>query len=106
MDMHTHSQRHDHGDQTDAPKPAHQPDDDGADPALQDPVCGMPVTEASTHKAEHAGRPYWFCSAGCRTKFVTNPQRYPEPVTSDWSPWVTGSFLSSCEPSRRCSLNS
>ena len=83
MDMHTHSQRHDHGDQTDAPKPAHQPDDDGADPALQDPVCGMPVTEASTHKAEHAGRPYWFCSAGCRTKFLTNPQKYVEPVAAD-----------------------
>jgi len=43
----------------------------------------MPVTEASTHKAEHAGRPYWFCSAGCRTKFLTNPQKYLESVTSD-----------------------
>ncbi|MCU0919472.1 MAG: heavy metal translocating P-type ATPase [Burkholderiaceae bacterium] len=43
----------------------------------------MPVTEASTHKAEHAGRRYWFCSAGCRTKFVTNPQKYLEPVAAD-----------------------
>jgi Cu+-exporting ATPase len=83
VDTHKHSQRHDHGDQTDAPKHAHQPYDDGANPALQDPVCGMPVTEASTHKAEHAGRPYWFCSAGCRTKFVTNPQKYLKPVASD-----------------------
>ena len=75
MDMHTHSHRHDHADQTDVPKQAHQAGDGGANPA-QDPVCGMPVTEASTHKAEHAGRRYWFCSAGCRTKFVTNPQKY------------------------------
>ncbi len=83
MDMHTHSHRHDHADQTDVPKHAHQAGDGGANPALQDPVCGMPVTEASTHKAEHAGRPYWFCSAGCRTKFVTNPQKYMEPVGAD-----------------------
>ncbi len=81
--MHTHRQSHDHGDPTVAPKHAHQPDGDGAHPALQDPVCGMPVTEASTHKAEHAGRPYWFCSDGCRTKFLTDPQKYLEPVASD-----------------------
>jgi len=81
--MHTHSHRHDHADQTDVPKHAHQAGDGGANPALQDPVCGMPVTEASTHKAEHAGRPYWFCSAGCRTKFVANPQKYMEPVGAD-----------------------
>ncbi|MDP2005963.1 MAG: heavy metal translocating P-type ATPase [Rubrivivax sp.] len=81
--MHTHSHRHDHADQTDVPKQAHQAGDGGANPALQDPVCGMPVTEASAHKAEHAGRRYWFCSAGCRTKFVTNPQKYLEPVGAD-----------------------
>ena len=28
------------------------------------------------HRAEHAGHPYCFCSAGCRTKFVADPQRY------------------------------
>ena len=82
MDMHTHSHRHDHADQTDVRKHAHQAGDGGAHPALQDPVCGMPVTEASTHKAEHAGRPYWFCSAGCRTKFLANPQKYLDPVSS------------------------
>jgi P-type Cu+ transporter len=38
------------------------------------------------HRAEYAGRPYYFCSAGCRTKFVGDPARYlretrqPEPV--------------------------
>ena len=28
------------------------------------------------HRATFAGRPYYFCSAGCRTKFVTDPARY------------------------------
>ncbi|RTL68672.1 MAG: heavy metal translocating P-type ATPase [Hyphomicrobiales bacterium] len=42
-----------------------------------DPVCGMQVDpHTSAHKAEHAGRPYYFCSAGCRTKFVAEPARY------------------------------
>ena len=43
---------------------------------LKDPVCGMAVTQASPHRAEHAGRPYWFCSAGCRTKFLAEPLKY------------------------------
>jgi len=83
VDMQTHSHRHDPAEQTDVPKQAHQAGDGGANPALQDPVCGMPVTEASTHKAEYAGRPYWFCSAGCRTKFLASPRRYLEPVAAD-----------------------
>jgi Cu+-exporting ATPase len=28
------------------------------------------------HRAEHAGRPYYFCSAGCRTKFLADPAKY------------------------------
>jgi len=27
------------------------------------------------HRAEHNGRPYYFCSAGCRTKFLTDPAK-------------------------------
>jgi Cu+-exporting ATPase len=42
-----------------------------------DPVCGMSVDPATTaHHAEHAGQAFHFCSAGCRTKFVADPQRY------------------------------
>ena len=83
MDMHTHPHSKDRGDLADALNHPHGPEDANANPALQDPVCGMPVTEASTHKAEHAGRPYWFCSAGCRTKFLANPQKYLEPGAAD-----------------------
>jgi len=44
--------------------------------ALLDPVCGMTVSADSPHRAEHAGQPYFFCSAGCRSKFVAAPERY------------------------------
>jgi P-type Cu+ transporter len=43
---------------------------------LKDPVCGMTVTETSPHRAQHDGRPYYFCSAGCRGKFVADPAKY------------------------------
>ncbi len=43
----------------------------------KDPVCGMSVDpHTAKHKAEHAGRAYYFCSAGCRTKFIADPARY------------------------------
>ncbi|TAJ74796.1 MAG: heavy metal translocating P-type ATPase [Phenylobacterium sp.] len=44
-----------------------------------DPVCGMTVDPAtSPHHAQHEGRNFHFCSAGCRTKFVGDPKRYLE----------------------------
>ncbi|HRA93400.1 MAG TPA: heavy metal translocating P-type ATPase [Aestuariivirga sp.] len=46
-----------------------------------DPVCGMTVDPATAkHKAEHYGQTYYFCSAGCRTKFVATPEKYLEKV--------------------------
>ena len=63
----------------------------GEEPATGaiDPVCGMTVDPHKTpHRAEHAGRPYYFCAAGCRTKFISDPARYlgevkvPEPVSA------------------------
>jgi len=45
--------------------------------AAKDPVCGMDVDpHTAKHRADHEGRPYYFCCAGCRTKFVNDPQRY------------------------------
>jgi len=47
-----------------------------ADRAI-DPVCGMTVDPHKTaHHADHLGRSYHFCSAGCRTKFLANPGAY------------------------------
>jgi xanthine dehydrogenase accessory factor len=43
----------------------------------RDPVCGMDVTVGeSPHHARHAGRDYHFCCAGCRERFVADPERY------------------------------
>ncbi|MFZ1431574.1 MAG: heavy metal translocating P-type ATPase, partial [Geminicoccaceae bacterium] len=34
----------------------------------------------SKHHADHAGTTYHFCSAGCRTKFAADPERYLRPA--------------------------
>jgi P-type Cu+ transporter len=48
-----------------------------ASTSAQDPVCGMLVDAATAkHKAEHLGANYYFCSAGCRAKFVAEPARF------------------------------
>src|SRR5688572_1882937 len=45
-----------------------------------DPVCGMKVDpHKAKHQVEHGGRTYYFCSAGCKDKFLANPQRYLAP---------------------------
>jgi P-type Cu+ transporter len=41
-----------------------------------DPVCGMTVKLPSTHHHDHDGDSYHFCSAGCLTKFSTDPVYY------------------------------
>ncbi len=46
------------------------------DGGLKDPVCGMRVTPQATQRAQHDGRPYYFCSANCKAKFVADPERY------------------------------
>ncbi|WP_370647429.1 heavy metal translocating P-type ATPase [Polymorphobacter sp. PAMC 29334] len=62
---------------------------------VTDPVCGMAVDPAKTaHHAEHAGQTYHFCSAGCLTKFVANPNAYlgdkptPEPTRTTGAIWT------------------
>ena len=61
---------------------AHGPTEGGA----LDPVCGMTVDpHTAKHQATHNGHPYYFCSAGCKAKFVADPSKYlgtrePEPV--------------------------
>ena len=46
----------------------------------RDPVCGMTVDPHTTqHRHEHAGRTYYFCSTGCRTKFAADPAKYLSP---------------------------
>lgn len=52
--------------------------------AVKDPVCGMFVDpHATKHKATHGGRPYYFCSANCETKFVADPEKYVHPSKAE-----------------------
>ncbi len=44
---------------------------------LKDPVCGMSVTIRSPNMTMHEGNSVYFCSAGCKTKFLANPAKYP-----------------------------
>jgi Cu+-exporting ATPase len=53
-----------------------KPSETAADIAI-DPVCGMKVDmRAGKPTAAHHGHTYYFCSEGCRTKFVADPARY------------------------------
>ena len=43
----------------------------------RDPVCGMTVDmEKTPHRHVHEGREFGFCAAGCRTKFIAEPEKY------------------------------
>ena len=49
----------------------------GMKQGVRDPVCGMTVDPHTTpHRHQHAGHPYYFCSKGCLTKFVAEPEKY------------------------------
>jgi P-type Cu+ transporter len=58
-----------------------------------DPVCGMTVNPATAkHKASHKGHDYYFCSAGCRTKFVADPAKYLEANAKPAEPVPAGTI--------------
>jgi P-type Cu+ transporter len=49
---------------------------------VKDPVCGMMIDPHTTsHRAQYQGKPYYFCSSGCQSKFMANPAKYVEPTT-------------------------
>lgn len=51
---------------------------------VKDPVCGMMVDPRTTpHRHELNDTAYHFCSAGCRTKFAADPERYLNPPGTD-----------------------
>jgi Cu+-exporting ATPase len=61
------------------------------EPVEIDPVCKMkvtPKTAAASH--EHAGKTYYFCNPGCKTKFVANPAKYLSP-TAQAEPMIPAS---------------
>ncbi|HZR36122.1 MAG TPA: heavy metal translocating P-type ATPase [Nevskia sp.] len=74
--VHQHDKGHAHG---------------GDSPAgnTTDPVCGMTVDPATARSFRYHDTDYYFCSEGCRTKFVADPGKYqakaqepaPKPAT-------------------------
>jgi xanthine dehydrogenase accessory factor len=55
------------------------PAEAGTPATATDPVCGMTVTAGpGSYPVEHDGVTYYFCSAGCRQQFVSNPAGYLE----------------------------
>jgi len=56
----------------------------------KDPVCGMQVDPASARaKFEHGGRTYFFCCAGCATKFEAAPEKYLQARPAPAGPSLT-----------------
>jgi P-type Cu+ transporter len=65
----------------------------------KDPVCGMQVDPATARaKSEHAGRVFFFCCAGCATKFEAAPEKYLQPRPAPAGPSLT--IISSAPASR------
>jgi P-type Cu+ transporter len=55
----------------------HSPQAHAAAATATDPVCGMTVDPAkSPHRHDHRHTTYRFCSAGCRSKFASDPDKY------------------------------
>ena len=59
-----------------------QPATDSKTP-FTDAVCGMKVAADPQKEITYQGTSYHFCSAGCMTKFQTNPQSYIAPSQSE-----------------------
>jgi Cu+-exporting ATPase len=45
-----------------------------------DPICGMEVDEKTALSVEHEGKKYYFCSPGCRDKFLAQKGLLLEPA--------------------------
>ena len=69
-----HGHRHHHQ--------GHDHESHGADAGkVKDPVCGMMVDpHTTTRRAQYHGKPYYFCSAGCQSKFMADPEKYIAPA--------------------------
>jgi Cu+-exporting ATPase len=76
MTEHSHHHAHGHGGKEGCCSGGKKPD--AAEHAMaKDPVCGMDVDpHTAKFRAEHGGRTYYFCAAGCRAKFIADPTKY------------------------------
>jgi copper-(or silver)-translocating P-type ATPase len=66
---HAHHHQHHHG-HLDGPAHAGK---------VKDPVCGMTVDPATAmNSATYEGKTFWFCSEGCRAKFMADPKTFAD----------------------------
>jgi len=83
-----------------------------------DPICGMEVDEKTALSVEHEGKKYYFCSPGCRDKFLAQKglllppsvEAKPSPEGSEQKPekaalQITGMHCASCAVAIEDSLN-
>ncbi|MGR3372062.1 heavy metal translocating P-type ATPase [Pseudooceanicola nanhaiensis] len=75
-----------------------------SDTVTRDPVCGMTVDpDAGKPRAEHDGHSFHFCSEGCRSKFVADPEAYrtaKDPVCGMAVDRATAAWMSKHEGQR------
>ncbi|MGR3583205.1 MAG: heavy metal translocating P-type ATPase [Pseudooceanicola nanhaiensis] len=75
-----------------------------SDTVTRDPVCGMTVDpDAGKPRAEHDGHSFHFCSEGCRSKFVADPEAYrtaKDPVCGMTVDRATAAWMSKHEGQR------
>lgn len=87
---------HQHADQTSHSACCHHSSAQHDAPASSkaiDPVCGMTVDpHTAKHRHDHLGHTYYFCSAGCRTKFIADPDKYLSPREHDAEPVPEGTI--------------
>lgn len=70
MSKHNENNHHEHG--HDHSHHEHSSDEN----SLKDPVCGMAVTSQSKHSYSLKNIAYYFCSNGCKEKFIGAPSKY------------------------------
>jgi Cu+-exporting ATPase len=64
---------------------------------VTDPVCGMKVDpETTSHRAEHDGARFFFCSAGCEAKFEADPTKYLTPASARPAPQAPAETIYTC----------
>jgi P-type Cu+ transporter len=74
---------------------------------VQDPVCHMKVDPAKARaQAEHQGKTYYFCCAGCAQKFQAEPERYLAPKAATGVGLVLGAAVEKAPPRMTASPSS
>jgi len=90
-----HGHHHDDGAHEGHHHHHHEPAADAG--KVKDPVCGMMVDPHETrHRAQYEGKPYYFCSTGCQSKFMAEPVKYLQPAAAGKAEAVPEGTIYTC----------